>query len=1058
MIAPVISHQHKTMSTATPYAPISSTAKRPADANLAAVELRREGGDPLVFQLPGGATTIGGGPRCLLRLQGKGVHPLHCVISHDEQGATVRRWSADTLLNGEDFREAPLNVGDRLTIASIDLVVAEASQEPTPAEPEKANLEAPQEPASDQLTEQASQEANSADDSESQGPAPSPVSQVEPESPFADGLDTDSLAEPSFNWSVASTTDELQDSLVDQVAELQDAVAKSEGLEEAQPVDGADEDPFAAPVPLPAVPAHLLTPWLSSPEPQEPKREAPQASSAHEDQPEPPAVAQAPAAVESEADTESTASPADAISMNAAANVQVVRGHASARARKLVEAIRGERRRAEEAESNAEELARQLSAAQTQLEASLANVSEQQARAERIEQLEAEVSRLEAELQAQHTSAEDYRQRVGELELAVEQLEQLAAANASKADFETQDQQNGEASFVDTGVDAGVAANADSPGDQQREETIDELPPVVWNVDPEPVDSEPVDSVAVREEPVDGEDDLEPAQEPEPELPELPETDVYNPDFYALANTTDQASNEPTVSSEPAADSSLWNTPDAEQPTAAEAAPSLPAEASSPVASDLWADLNEPAEPSTAVPNPSSEPTPVAPSALWDIETTTPSAADEPVAASPFVESDVPAEVADVTEEASSATDAWLNSFSKTEASEAVDPNAEQGDRGPQDSNEEPLLPSVAEATGEMPLEEAVEESIDDKSEADTSDNTTDEDDFGSVFDEIESLASQSQHLQRRRPGALSSEAPSSEAINSEALPSEALPSEELAPTTPDGGDLAGTSDLVASSAAESDPQSALPETSDDLIPDNQPSSDAPESFLARFADSLPADEMAVEPSPPVAVPVPTSPATEAADPAGEDSIDDYMAGLMQRIRGESEGEAEKASLPKPTVQPVASPAPTPTPVADPGVMVDPPKPDRLANLDELRSGPGAEHNRDMSALRELANSSARSAVGVAENRLNKEKAFANVAISGIAMACSAYLAFSSSSILGSQFLVGVAGFGWAAYWGSQTLRHMIAAERARALADGRVDRHAPSFDGSNTANPSPAE
>ncbi len=69
--------------------------------------------------------TIGSGPRCSVRLGGRGLRPLHCVITPGKNGPIVRRWATETRLNGLDFTEASLSAGDLLRIGSIDLRVIE---------------------------------------------------------------------------------------------------------------------------------------------------------------------------------------------------------------------------------------------------------------------------------------------------------------------------------------------------------------------------------------------------------------------------------------------------------------------------------------------------------------------------------------------------------------------------------------------------------------------------------------------------------------------------------------------------------------------------------------------------------------------------------------------------------------------------------------------------------------------------------------------------------------------------------------------------------------------
>ena len=46
---------------------------------------------------------------------------MHCLIVRDVEGLTVRRWAANTRLNGAAFDEAPLAEGDCLTVCNVEL-------------------------------------------------------------------------------------------------------------------------------------------------------------------------------------------------------------------------------------------------------------------------------------------------------------------------------------------------------------------------------------------------------------------------------------------------------------------------------------------------------------------------------------------------------------------------------------------------------------------------------------------------------------------------------------------------------------------------------------------------------------------------------------------------------------------------------------------------------------------------------------------------------------------------------------------------------------------------
>lgn len=81
--------------------------------------------DGQLLDLPRGKTTIGSSPRCNVRFVQPGVHPLHCLIDHEPDGFTVRSWASNTLLNGERFEESKLAAGDCLFVGPVELEVLE---------------------------------------------------------------------------------------------------------------------------------------------------------------------------------------------------------------------------------------------------------------------------------------------------------------------------------------------------------------------------------------------------------------------------------------------------------------------------------------------------------------------------------------------------------------------------------------------------------------------------------------------------------------------------------------------------------------------------------------------------------------------------------------------------------------------------------------------------------------------------------------------------------------------------------------------------------------------
>src|SRR6476661_3287052 len=79
--------------------------------------------------------TVGSAPGCTLRLRARGVGGLHCWILRGAQGSIVRRLHGSATLNGAQFDEAPVKVGDRLQIGPVELEIVECHQAPAVPEP-----------------------------------------------------------------------------------------------------------------------------------------------------------------------------------------------------------------------------------------------------------------------------------------------------------------------------------------------------------------------------------------------------------------------------------------------------------------------------------------------------------------------------------------------------------------------------------------------------------------------------------------------------------------------------------------------------------------------------------------------------------------------------------------------------------------------------------------------------------------------------------------------------------------------------------------------------------
>lgn len=76
-----------------------------------------------VYHIAAQKCTLGTDESCTVRFDLAGLRPLHCLILRGEAQTVVRRWSSDTRLNGSDFTDAALRSGDRLSLGSLDLEI-----------------------------------------------------------------------------------------------------------------------------------------------------------------------------------------------------------------------------------------------------------------------------------------------------------------------------------------------------------------------------------------------------------------------------------------------------------------------------------------------------------------------------------------------------------------------------------------------------------------------------------------------------------------------------------------------------------------------------------------------------------------------------------------------------------------------------------------------------------------------------------------------------------------------------------------------------------------------
>lgn len=83
--------------------------------------VRYPDGRSFALQMPGGKSTLGSGAGCTIPIRYEGVSPLHCVLFSTPTGWRIRRWSAETKLNGESFTETSIDAGDHLQVGPVEI-------------------------------------------------------------------------------------------------------------------------------------------------------------------------------------------------------------------------------------------------------------------------------------------------------------------------------------------------------------------------------------------------------------------------------------------------------------------------------------------------------------------------------------------------------------------------------------------------------------------------------------------------------------------------------------------------------------------------------------------------------------------------------------------------------------------------------------------------------------------------------------------------------------------------------------------------------------------------
>jgi hypothetical protein len=202
--------------------------------------------------------------------------------------------------------------------------------------------------------------------------------------------------------------------------------------------------------------------------------------------------------------------------------------------------------------------------------------------------------------------------------------------------------------------------------------------------------------------------------------------------------------------------------------------------------------------------------------------------------------------------------------------------------------------------------------------------------------------------------------------------------------------------------------------------------SSEPESFITRYAHLL--EQQTDEPElPAVSTASTTADASTPAAEDEEDSIDSYMEKMLQRLRGEGGSDSSsKPTGPSPAVvvRPAASAVETEKPVESA------PKLPLFTSLDEIKKSAAPESNHDLSAFRELANSSARHAIGASKLKQSRDQAGLTLVISAIVLASGSYLLATADQVLSLPTFGGAAMMVASTWWGSRTANSLLVTMR----------------------------
>ncbi|WP_197529134.1 FHA domain-containing protein [Aeoliella mucimassa] len=225
---------------------------------------------------------------------------------------------------------------------------------------------------------------------------------------------------------------------------------------------------------------------------------------------------------------------------------------------------------------------------------------------------------------------------------------------------------------------------------------------------------------------------------------------------------------------------------------------------------------------------------------------------------------------------------------------------------------------------------------------------------------------------------------------------------------------------------------------------------DGPEESFVRDPEPEPAPE-------PARIPLPEP---QAMDDGEEESIEEYMAKMMNRLRGGSDPQPVPSKKPqvseKPQVtstqqmelakeKPICTLAESLAKKGERSTEVLAPQ-QPLGSLEEMKSSSRLIPTTDMNALRDLANNSAREAIQTANSRQAREDATVNLLMGGIGLFSGAYLVWYSKLELSVLLVTGLFALAGAGYWIYRTLCTLktpvgeASAERIESVVQGAVD------------------